>query len=354
MDPVTLLIEFAVSYILNRLTQPNGPRLKDLSAGFGDYGVALPWLFGNETRTAGVVLAGAKIKETVHKKKPALDYLFGIVGALLPPVKTYSYSITFAVVLADRSHDDPIEGLLKLYAASKIIFNSAESIVLSETLDANGRLICRKYGKNKYCKSVTVYGGGFDQVADPVLEAAIGDQPGYRGWAYAVVEDLQLKDFGNTPPMPVEALTKVKTNETLASACETICRASGIDTTLDLSSTALVHEVVRGYSVTSDAKCWDALKPLLAAFGADLAEVAGQLRFYKRSQSLRATIPVEHMGSYVFGDNAPDRYELEREPDYKLPRETALTFVDPAREYQPKRGQCRFERQREHSNRSDG
>jgi hypothetical protein len=335
MDPVTFLIQFAVSYLLSRLSQPNGPRLKDLSAGFGDYGVALPWLFGSETRNAAVALAADDIKETVHKHKPVMDYLFGLVGALLPPVKTYTYSITLGLLLADRTHDEPIEGLLKLYAAGKVIFNSAESAVVSETLDGNGRLVRRKYAKNKYCKSVTVYGGGFDQVADPILVTAIGPQPGYRGWAYAVIEDLQLKDFGNTPPVPIEALTKVKTNESLASVCETICRAAGIDATLDLSTTALTHAVVRGFSVTSETKCWDALKPLLPAFGVDVAEVAGQLRFYKRSQSLRASIPIEHMGSYVFGDSPPGKYELAREPDINLPLETSLTFVDPARGYQP-------------------
>jgi len=335
MPFAALLIQFAISYLMSRLTQPNGPRLTDLSAGFGDYGVSLGWLFGSATRSAGVVLAADDIKETVHKHKPVTDYLFGIVGALLPSVKTYTYSITLAIFLADRTHDEPIEDLLKLYAGGKIIFNSAHAPVVSETLDANGRLIRRKYGKSKYCTSVTVYGGGFDQVADPILDSAIGPQPGYRGWAYAVIEDLQLKDFGNTPPMPVEALTKVKTNETLASVCETICAAAGVDTEHDMSSTALTSKLVRGYSITSEAKCGDALKPLFPAFGFDLAEVAGQLRFYLRSQSLRATIPPEHMGAYVFGDTAPERFEIEREPDVKLPRETALTFVDPAREYQP-------------------
>jgi hypothetical protein len=336
MDPVTFLIQFAVSYLLSRLTQPNGPRLKDLSAGFGDYGVPLAWLFGSETRSAGVVLAADDIKKTVHKHKPAMDYLFGIVGALLPPVKTYTYSITLAIFLADRTHDEPIEGLLKLYAGGKVIFNSAQAAIVSETLDANGRLIRRKYAKSKYCKSVTVYGGGFDQVADPILNSAIGPQPGYRGWAYAVIEDLQLKDFGNAPPMPIEALTKVKSNESLASVCESICSAAGIDPVNDLSSTALNDLVVRGYSVTGETNCWDALKPLLPAFAVDAAEVAGQIRFYRRSQTMRATILPADMGGHVFGDNPPQSpVEFQRAPDVKLPRETSLTFVDPAREYQP-------------------
>jgi hypothetical protein len=336
MPFAAILIQFAISYLMSRLTQPNGPRLTDLSAGFGDYGVALGWLFGSSTRSAGVVLAADDIKETVHKHKPVTDYLFGLVGALLPSVKTYTYSITLAIFLADRTHDEPIEDLLKLYAGGKIIFNSAHAPIVSETFDGDGRLIRRKYGKSKYCTSVTVHGGGFDQVADPILNSVIGPQPGYRGWAYAVIEDLQLKDFGNAPPMPIEALTKVKTNESLASVCESICAAAGIDTVRDLSSSALNDLVVRGYSVTSEVNCWDALKPLLPAFAVDAAEVAGQIRFYRRSQTLRGTILPADMGGHVFGDSPPQSpLEVQRTPDVKLPRETALTFVDPAREYQP-------------------
>jgi hypothetical protein len=335
MDPISILIQFAVSYIIGRLTQPNGPRLTDLSAGLGDYGVALPRLFGSMVRMAGVVIAQDDIKETVHKKKPAFDYLFGIVGALLPSVKTYTYSDTLAILLADRTDDEPIEDLLKLYAGGKVIFNSAQSAVVSETLDGQGRLIRRKYGKNRYCKSVTVYGGGFDQLPDPILESVIGTQPGYRGSAYAVIEDWQLKEFGNAVAVPIEALVKVRTNESLASVCESICAAAGLDPVRDLSTTALNDQVVRGFAVTSEAKCWDALKPLLPAFAIDAAEVAGQIRFYRRSQTLRATILPKHMGAHVDGDSPPKKFDLGRETDIKLPRETALTFIDPAREYQP-------------------
>ncbi len=335
MPIAALLIEIAATYILNRLQQPNGPRITDKSAGLGDYGLGMPRLYGSAIRITTVVIAQDEIKETVHKHKPKLDYLFGIVGALLPPTKTYTYSDTLGLLLADRTNDTPIEDVEKVYGGGKVLFNSTQSAILSETFDADGHLIKRKYGPNRYCKSVTVYGGGLEQVADPILEATIGDQPGYRGSAYIVIEDLQLKDFGNSVPVPIEALVKVKTGETVASVAEAICAASGIDHDSDMSSTALSGLVVRGYAVTSETKCWDAFKPLLPAFGIDVAEVGGQLRFYRRAQSLRATIPADEMGAYVSGDSPPDRFDFKRENDIDLPQETALTFLDPGREYQP-------------------
>ncbi len=335
MPFAALLIELAATYILNRLQQPNGPRVTNPAGGFGDYGVAKPRLYGENARVTGVLIAEPPIKETTHKHKPVLDYLFGIVGALLPPVKTYTYSITLAILLADRTDDEPIEDLVQLYAGGKVIFRSSEAAVVSESLDGQGRLISRKYGKNKYCKSVTVYGGGFDQTADPILNAVVGSQPGYRGSAYAVIEDLQLKDYGNSVPLPIDALVKVKTGESLASISESICAAAGIDPVTNLSSTAFNDNIVRGYAITSEATCWDALKPLLPAYGVDIAETAGQLRAYQRAQTMRATILPEEMGSHVYGDEPPEKFNFSRSPDLKLPKETSLTFVDPARDYQP-------------------
>lgn len=335
MDPVTLLIQIAVSYLIGRLQQPNGPRVKDLSAGLGDYGVVLPRLFGEIVRVVGVVIAQAPIKETVHKKKPITDYLFGIVGALLKSVKTYTYSDTLALALADRTADEPIEGLVSMIAGGKTIFRASESTVLSTTLDADGRLVSKKYGSNRYLKSVTVYGGGFDQTADPILTSVIGPQPGYRGTAYVVIEDLQLKEFGNGVPVPIECLVAVKAGESLADVIETVCSAANIDPVRELSSTAASDDAVRGLAITDEATCWDALKPLLPAFAIEAAEVAGRIRIYKRSESLRSTISPEDMGAYVYGDEPPERFMFNRAPDKALPQETSLTFLDPARDYQP-------------------
>jgi hypothetical protein len=335
MDPVTLLIQIAVSYLIGRINQPNGPRTRDLSAGLGDYGVVLPRLFGEVVRIVGVVIAQAPIKETVHKKKPVTDYIFGLVGALLPPVKTYTYSDTLALALADRTDDEPIEGLVSMIAGGKTIFRASESAVISTTLDADGRLVRKKYGPNRYLKSVTVYGGGIDQVADPILTSIIGPQPGYRRTAYVVIEDLQLKEFGQSVPVPIECLVAVKAGESLADVIETVCAAATIDPIRELSSTAASDDLVRGLAITDEATCWDALKPLLPAFAIEAAEVAGKVRIYKRSQSLRSSISPEDMGAHVYGDEPPERFMFNRAPDKALPQETSLTFLDPNRDYQP-------------------
>lgn len=353
----SFIVNMAVSYLIGRLSAQDGPRLSNLAAAGGEYGVGMPRLYGEKVRATGIFIAQDDILETKHTVEdyseivgavggaiqgfmiggPIGAVIGGVVGGLFgaatPNVHYYTYSDTFALLLADRTSDDPIEGLTKLWANGKVIFSGSESAAVSTVLGTDGKLIKRKYGKNRWFKSLTVYGGHTEQGVDPVLSSTLDEDGGYPFTAYVVIEDLQLADFGNSVP-PVEVLASVKTGESLASVAEAICDFAGIDPIQDMSSTALNNDLVRGYAVTSETTCWDAIKPLCPVFGFDAADIAGQIRFYKRSQSMRATILPEDMGSYIYGDSSPDKYTFSRTTDLDLPHETGLTFLDPSRDYQ--------------------
>lgn len=354
----SFIVNVGASYLLGRLTARDGPRLGNLEAAEGNYGAAMPRVYGENVRLAGIFIVQDDILETKHTVNDhstivgavtgaASGFMIGgpvgaaigaVAGGLLgfaaPKQHYYTYSDTLALLLADRTDDDPIEGVTKLWANGKLLFTGSQSSAVSQSLDANGKLIFRKYGKNKYFKSLTVYGGNTAQGVDPILAEIVDEDGAYPYSAYIVIEKLQLAQFGNSVP-PIEALVSVKTGQKLAQAAEAICFAAGIENTLEMSSTALVSNTMRGYAVTTESTCWDALKPLLPVFGVDCAEVAGQIRFYRRFQALRATIPPDDMGAYVYGDDPPQRLQFSRNTDLKLPQETALTFIDPARDYQP-------------------
>jgi hypothetical protein len=191
----------------------------------------------------------------------------------------------------------------------------------------------RTWGKNKYFKSMTLYTGHTAQPLDPVLASVLGETSAYPFTAYIVIEDLQLAAFGNSVPT-CEGLVSVATGQTLADVAERICAAANIDPDREMSTAALVNHLVRGYSVTSETNCWDALKPLLPAFGVDAAEVSGQIRFVKRKQAMRATIPFDDMGAHEAGSDPGEPFTFSRSNDLKLPQTTSLTFIDPARDYQ--------------------
>lgn len=354
----SFVVNLGASYLLGRLTAQDGPRLDNKAAAGGDYGVPLPRLYGSTVRTTGIFLAQDDIQEHEHTVEDyseivgaltgaAQGFMIGgpigaVVGAVLgfffgaatPDQKYYTYTDTMGLHLGDRSDQDPIEGLQKLWAEGRLIFSTAETAMLSELLDADGNLIWRKYGKNRYFKSLTVYGGNLEQPLDAVLAATVSEVSAFRPWAYIVIEDLLLEAWGNSVPT-VEGLVLAKTDESLADIAKAICAAANIDPLREVSTTAMAGDAVRGYSISSESTCWDALKPLLPAFGVDAAEVAGQIRFYKRSQSMRATIPPDAMGAHIYDDSPPERFLFKRANDLSLPQETSLTWIDPDRDWQP-------------------
>lgn len=353
---VTFLVTLAANYVLSRLTAQDGPRMENLEAAGGDYGVPMPRTYGESVRLTGAFIVQDDIKETKHKAGgdstlisagmgaavgfitlgPVGAIVGGIAGGLFGSATQqyyYTYSCTFAVFLTDRTGQDPIEGVSRMWANGKLIFKSSESTVLSQSLDGDGKLIRRKYRKNKFFKSLTIYGGNTAQTVDAVLASNVGENSAYVLSAYAVFEDLQLAPFGQSVP-PIEALVLVETGQTLAEAAEHICNSAGIDPLRDVSTTALTGDALRGYALTSETNCWDALKPLLPAFGVDCADIGGQLRFYRRSQTMRATITAEDMGAHVYGESPPEQFMFKRATDLDLPKETALTFIDPARDWQ--------------------
>lgn len=346
----TLYISVASSWALGRLNAQNGPRLKNIEAAGGEYGVPMPRAYGYQVRVVGAFIAQADIKETKHKLGGnqaiiggaigAVAGLVGVgVGALLGAATQkyyYTYSDTFAHLLLDRTFDDPIDliGGAKIYANGKLVFSESPSKIEDEEYGSDGVLIWRKYHKNKYFKSLRIYTGHEEQDVDVDLAADVDEDGGYPFICYAVFEDFQLEDFGNSVPT-FEYIIGVKSGETMASAAESICEAANIDPLREMSSTALVPYTLRGCLIASETSCWDALKPMLPVFGVDCADVSGQVRFYRRSQSMRSVITPDEMGGHFAGDSPPQKYMFRRETDLALPQETSLTFVDPDRNFQP-------------------
>lgn len=355
---ISFVGNLATSYLLGRLTAQDGPRMENLAAGGGDYGVPMPRAFGHRVRLKGIFIAQADIKEKKHKVEdysevagviggaatgfsiggPVGAVIGGAIGGLLgfgtPDQVYYTYSDTIGQILLDRTGQEPVETLVKIWANGKLIFSESPSKIEAEEFGTDGVLIWRHYHKNKYFKSLRIYTGHGEQDVDPDLEDEVDEDNGYIFSCYVVMEDLQLAAFGNSVP-DIEYLVQVKTGETFADAAEFICSAAGIDPERDLSTTALNDLTLNGYALPSETNCWDAIKPLRPVFGVDAAEVAGQIRFYERSQTMRATIELDEMGAHQFGDSPPEKLMFKRATDLDLPQETSLTFIDPDRDYQP-------------------
>ncbi len=141
-----------------------GPRLDDVAVQTSSEGATIPIIYGR-MRTAGQVIWAAYPVETARTRAAG-----GGKGG--PEVTEYSYTISFAVAVAEG----PIDGIGQVWADGEILERAG--------------LVMR------------IYTGAEDQSPDPLIEAieGAGAAPAYRGLAYVVFEDLPLDDFGARIP----------------------------------------------------------------------------------------------------------------------------------------------------------
>lgn len=192
-----------------KLPTITGPRLQDLSVQTSSYGVPLARMYGTVPVVGNVFwLENNRIKEIVRKQEQ------GGKGGPSQTVKTYSYSATFAVALADTSKTGPILGVRRIWIGSVLWYNNGsddlETIIASNNnaggkLDASGfagallGAISGLGGKSAF-GGARVYLGTTDQEPDPRMQADVGvdDCPAYRNTAYIVFYDLPLGKWSNS------------------------------------------------------------------------------------------------------------------------------------------------------------
>lgn len=95
-----------------------------------------------------------------------------------------------------------------------------------------------------------LYLGDALQNADPTLVALEDDDtvPAFRHTAGIVLNNIDLSDFGNAPPVVVEATVRVKTNHTLQEVIESVCAGAGLAGEVDASACSAI--IVRATSTS--------------------------------------------------------------------------------------------------------
>lgn len=167
-----------------KLPTQYGPRLGDLKVQASTYGQPMPRIYGS-FRAAGNMIWSAPIKETQHKNKVSSGGKGG--GKKKATQITYTYSQSFALAICEG----PIVGIRRIWANGELIYNVGTG-ASAATLAAS----------NSTASGITIYTGSETQVANSLIQAAVGaaNCPAYRGTAYVVFHDLQLEKFGNRTP----------------------------------------------------------------------------------------------------------------------------------------------------------
>lgn len=317
-------------------TKVEGPRLSDLSVQVSTYGKPIPRLWGPECPVAGNVIWSTGLLETPHKQ--------GKGGG--PQVTNYTYRASFAVLLADRDGQAAIKGVAVIWANGKRIYENSllssggapGATPIGEAWDGATfnplDFFQASQTTHAVYESLTIYPGDFGQLPDPTIEGylGVGEVPGYRGSAYAVLKDMQLADFGNRLPN-LQFLVVADLETTDGRIVRNVCLLCGMD--MNRVSSILLNDDVRGYSIGTATDGSSALQPLALGFNFDACDVGGDIRFTPRDQGVIAVIPAADLGAYAYGEKTPDEsVTWKRGPETTLPRESAVTFTDPDMDYQ--------------------
>ena len=157
-----------------------GPRLSDLGVQTASYGSTIPRLYGTCAVYGTVVwIENNQLRETKSTTKSG-----GKGGGGGGKTTTYSYSATLAIVLCQG----PIAGVRRIWAGSKLIYDAGDS-------SATGLI-----ASSAAISGITIYNGDDTQMPNDRMQMTLGagNVSAWRGIAYAVIEDFQLAEYGNS------------------------------------------------------------------------------------------------------------------------------------------------------------
>ncbi|MFN7225790.1 MAG: hypothetical protein ACK5UY_00865 [Holosporales bacterium] len=151
-----------------------GPRLHDLKVQSSAHGAMLPLVYGT-VRIAGNVIWAADLEEQVVTETTSASGGKGGGGSVTSTTRSYIYFASFAVGLCAGA----ISSVDRVWANGKLVHDNTSSLL-----------------------DMAVYLGDETQSPDDRIESVlgVGFVPAYRGMAYAVINRLNLSEYGNQIP----------------------------------------------------------------------------------------------------------------------------------------------------------
>jgi hypothetical protein len=208
------------------------------------------------------------------------------------------------------------------YSASFAVALSSRCAIGIGRIWADGKLLRGVSGDFKVKTGFRFYPGDEDQAIDPLIASVEGIDrtPAFRGLALAVFEDLQLAEFGNRIPF--------LTFEVIGDAAQPT-----IGAILDDASDGLIQssalESVHGYAAYGVSRI-AAVQPIVGQFAVPLFDDGMRLR----TPAGAVTAPgADDLGCRAGTEGGPRNERLQM-PARELPGMLALSYYDPARDYQ--------------------
>ena len=166
-----------------------GPRLSDLAQQISAYGAPIPRIYGSCALAGNVVwIENNQLKEVSREESQG-----GKGGGGGATSTTYTYFGTFALLLCEG----PIDGVRRIWCNGKLVADLGATDL--STIMATAQVFGIA-GSNDSTASITVFRGTEDQAPSARMQATLGvnNTPAFRGFAWLLVEDFDLTEYGNS------------------------------------------------------------------------------------------------------------------------------------------------------------
>lgn len=322
---VTVALGLGTRLLLS-LFQPiqEGPRLDDLTTPKSQWGQQIPIVYGRMRVTGNVIWSTDIVERSTVSKGGK-----GMGGKQ----RTYSYFANFAVLLCEG----PILGIGRIWLNNEVWYN------VLDWADSSTRTKSFDY-RNRFFR---VYNGGNTQTADPLISSIMGagNTPGYRGRAYIVFENLPLEEFGNRiPAVAAEIITagtvngngsitpaRVETEDIVTDICGRVGIESG---DLDVSEIVPLSPIT-GFFISQAGPAKTAIQNLCQSQLIDTIDSGDKIKFLRKDRSV--TPLIVDSADWAAQENSREarpKFSETRTDDLQLPREVAVTHIDPDLNYE--------------------
>nr|WP_315210071.1 phage tail protein [uncultured Albidiferax sp.] len=305
---ISTAVSMAVTALLAQDTTytQTGARLDNLSPVGSTYGAPI-YLVRGSMRLPGNVIWSKPLREEVQTSTTSAGGKGG--GGANYTSTTYTYYASFASLLCAGVMARPI----RIWADKKVIWQSpaGETHLTGEFTEGG---------------TFEFFPGSTTQGRSATIEAVLGEAtPAYRGRCYIVFADLPVDTYGRRVPN-IEVEVESALDPQIAQIVTDICQAAGL--TPDQIDTSMLSAAVWGVQIPP-GQAGQAIGQLMQGLGLQSVYNGTAIAFRPIDQTVAAEITE---GEFLVGDN---RFPIKRMREDDLPRSIRISYIDPARDYQP-------------------
>jgi len=184
-------------------------------------------------------------------------------------------------------------------------------------------------------EGIEFYTGTLTQTPDPTIQAIEGvdEVPPFRGIAYVVIKNLEIKQFGNVLPH-FQFLVNEQTDRKVNEAIPIILERYGL--TADQYDVSGVEdtEILKGMAVQGPQSGQDLINPLITAHDLVLTESEGKFIFKSRGNVDVVTVDENDLATREFGAAAAGKIGETDGMSIDLPNEVNVRFIEKKMDWQ--------------------